>query len=91
MRASAVKKALDAGEVVIGTMIDEVRSPAIAEILALAGFDFFFIDMEHGAHDLETASDTMKTARLAETTHLVRVPDFRHFPKGRILDSGLWG
>ena len=91
MRTNAVKQKLDAGEVVIGTMIDEVRSPAIAQILAVAGFDFFFIDMEHGAYDLPTASDIMKAARLAGIVPLVRVPDFRHFPKGRIMDSGALG
>jgi len=91
MRTNAVKQALEAGEVVIGTMIDEVRSPAIAEIFVTAGFDFFFIDMEHGAYDLITAADIMKAARLAGITPLVRVPDARYHPKGRILDSGALG
>jgi len=28
-------------------MVSEIRSPGIAVLFAQAGFDFFFIDMEH--------------------------------------------
>ena len=42
-----VKKALKEGKIVLGPMVSEIRSPGIAVLFAQAGFDFFFIDMEH--------------------------------------------
>jgi len=91
MRANKVKRALKAGQVAIGTMIDEVRSPGIAQILASAGLDFFFVDMEHGAYDLAIAADIIRTARLEGICPLVRAPDSRYAPLGRILDIGALG
>jgi 2-keto-3-deoxy-L-rhamnonate aldolase RhmA len=72
-------------------MIQELRSPAIAQILAAAGFDFFFIDMEHGSYDLTMASDIIKTGRLEGVCPLVRAPDIRYSPLSRILDIGALG
>ena len=91
MRTNEVKRSLQAGEVVIGTFIQEVRTPAIAQIFADIGFDFFFIDMEHGAHDLIVAADIAKIARLEGICPLVRVPDVRYAPLGRIFDIGALG
>lgn len=91
MRTNKVKRDLMAGEVVVGTMIQEIRSPAIAQIFAAAGFDFFIIDMEHGAYDLVIAADIIKVARLEGICPLVRVPDRRYPPLGRILDIGALG
>ena len=42
------------GKVAVGTMISDVRSPAVAQIMAAAGFDFVMFDMEHGAYDIAT-------------------------------------
>ncbi len=91
MKTNRVKRALSAGEVVIGTMIQELRSPAVAQMFAAAGFDFFFIDMEHGSYDLTMASDIIKTARLEDICPLVRAPDLRYAPLSRILDIGALG
>ncbi len=60
MRSNGAKRTLLAGDVVFGTMIDEVRTPAISQILAAAGLDFMFGAMEHGAHDLAAAADLIR-------------------------------
>ncbi len=91
MLENKVKRALQRGEVVIGTMIQESRSPAIAQILANIGFDFMFIDMEHGAYDLETVADIIRVARLAGICPLVRVPDPEYHLMARPLDAGAQG
>jgi len=91
LRQNKVKRALKQGQVVIGTMISEMRSPAIAQIMAGAGFDFIFIDMEHGAYTIETVADMIKVARLAEIVPLVRVPDPNYFLLSRPLDAGAMG
>jgi 2-keto-3-deoxy-L-rhamnonate aldolase RhmA len=91
LRENGVKRALKQGRVVIGTMISEMRSPAIAQIMAGAGFDFMFIDMEHGAYTIETVADLIKVARLAGIVPLVRVPDPHYFLLSRPLDAGAMG
>jgi 2-dehydro-3-deoxyglucarate aldolase/4-hydroxy-2-oxoheptanedioate aldolase len=91
MRDNNVRAALKRGEVVIGTMVKEMRSPAISLLFANAGFDFMFIDMEHSAHNLETISDTCKVARLASIVPLVRVIDPFYHLIARILDAGAMG
>ncbi len=91
MRDNKVRAALKRGEPVIGTMVTEMRSPAIAWLLANAGFDFMFIDMEHGTYDLETVADMIKIARLAGIVPLVRVPDALYHLIARVLDAGAMG
>ena len=43
MRRNIIKQKLQKGETVIGTMVQEMRTPAIAQILKQVGFDFFII------------------------------------------------
>ena len=91
MRDNKVRAALKRGETVIGTVAQDVRSPAIAQLFANAGFDFMFVDMEHGAYDLETVADIVKVARLADIVPLVRVPDGLYHLIARVLDAGAMG
>lgn len=86
-----LKEKLNRGEPVLGTMIQELRSPAVPMIFANAGFDFIFIDMEHGAHTMETVADLIKVTRLAGITPLVRVPDLQYHFIARCLDAGAQG
>ena len=78
MRRNLVKQRLKNGETIIGTMVQEVRNPSIAQIMKQSGFDFFMIDMEHGAYSLETAADILRVGRLLDMAPLVRVrsPDY---------------
>ena len=46
-RAAAFRSRLLAGEKLIGTMVT-LSAPAVAEILADTGFDWLFLDAEHG-------------------------------------------
>lgn len=91
MRDNKVRAALKRGEAVIGTMVTELRSPAVALIMANAGFDFMFVDMEHGAYNLETVADIIKLARQADIVPLVRVPDGLFHLIGSVLDAGAMG
>jgi 2-keto-3-deoxy-L-rhamnonate aldolase RhmA len=91
MRENRVKRALQRGETVIGTMIGEVRNPEIAQILKLVGFDFFFIDMEHGMFNMETVADIIHAARLVDIAPFVRVPNLEYHLICRPLDAGAQG
>jgi 2-keto-3-deoxy-L-rhamnonate aldolase RhmA len=91
MKRSDLRRRLKSGETVIGTMVQEVRTPAIAQILKQVGFDFFMLDMEHGAFNLETAAEIIRAARLCEFCPLVRVAGPQYELIGRILDQGAMG
>ncbi len=73
-----IREKLAAGKTVYGTMMQELRSPAVPILFANAGYDFVFIDMEHGAHDMETVADMIKVCRGVGITPFVRVPDLQY-------------
>lgn len=87
-----MKRALKDGKVVFGPMVSEIRSPGIAILFAQAGFDFFFIDMEHSCFSLETLSDMLFAARAVNLPAIVR-PSSRksHEYLSRPLDIGAAG
>jgi 2-keto-3-deoxy-L-rhamnonate aldolase RhmA len=87
-----VKKALKEGRIVFGPMVSEIRSPGIAVLFARAGFDLFFIDMEHGSFSMETVSDMILAARAAGISTIVR-PSSRMSSEylSRPLDAGADG
>ena len=87
-----VKQALREGRVVLGPMVSEIRSPGIAVLLARAGFDLFFIDMEHSCFTTETVSDMILSARAAGISPIVRPPSRTSADSlSRPLDSGAEG
>jgi 2-keto-3-deoxy-L-rhamnonate aldolase RhmA len=89
---NTMKRALKEGKVVFGPMVSEIRSPGIAILFAQAGFDFFFIDMEHSCFTMETMSDMILAARAADIPAIVR-PSSRksHEYLSRPLDIGASG
>ncbi|MBW1666695.1 MAG: hypothetical protein JRI79_00590 [Deltaproteobacteria bacterium] len=87
-----LKAALKEGRVVFGPMVSEVRTPGIAVLFAQAGFDFFFLDMEHGCFTMETVSDMVLASRAVDIPIIVRPPSkSSHDYLSRPLDSGASG
>lgn len=91
MRDNLVRAKLKRGEAVFGMMITEFDNPALAKILADAGFDYFLLDLEHGVFSLETASHIIQLARLADIAPIVRVPDGMYHLIAPVLDAGAQG
>jgi 2-dehydro-3-deoxyglucarate aldolase/4-hydroxy-2-oxoheptanedioate aldolase len=91
VKPNALRKILDQGETAYGTMIIEVRTPTVVQIMALAGCDFLFFDMEHGPFNLETVADLVRVTRLSGLTPLVRVPDAQYHLLCRPFDLGAQG
>ncbi len=85
-----VRRRLAAGEVAIGAKID-LASPDIVEMVGAAGYDYAWIDCEHGAIDLETAVHMMRAADAAGVTPVVRVPSLDPAAIARVLDGGAMG
>jgi len=92
MRENKVKRLLREGKVVIGTMVTEVRSPSITQMLSTAGFDCMFIDSEHSSFSIETVADLILAAKAADIVSVVRVPSRKeHHLMSRPLDAGAQG
>ncbi len=51
-----VKQKLSSGGFAIGAGVNFNRNPAVVRIIAAAGYEFVFIDMQHSALDLETVA-----------------------------------
>jgi len=87
----SIKKRLQNGELVLGTIISEVRNPNIAYMLAQCGFEFFIIDNEHGSYNPETIANMIAAARGAGISVIVRIPDITRENILKPLDSGAAG
>ncbi len=91
MYVNKVKQALHAGRLQLGAGFWQMRSPEVARLLAAAGFDWVFVDTEHGGFDLETVQDICRVARLSGLAPLVRVGDLQYPLVARSLDCGAAG
>lgn len=86
-----IKKKLQNGELVLGTIISEIRNPNIAYMLAQCGFEFFIIDNEHGTYTFETISNMIAAARGAGISVIVRIPEITRENILKPLDAGAAG
>jgi 2-dehydro-3-deoxyglucarate aldolase/4-hydroxy-2-oxoheptanedioate aldolase len=91
MRINTVKKALAEGKVQLGTGFGQLRSPEIPRILLAAGFQWAFVDTEHGGFDLETVQDICRVSNLIGFCPIVRVGDMQYSLVARALDCGAQG
>jgi 2-dehydro-3-deoxyglucarate aldolase/4-hydroxy-2-oxoheptanedioate aldolase len=91
MRINTVKQALAEGKVQLGTGFWQFRSPEVAKLLAAAGFQWAFLDTEHGNFDLETIQDISRVAVLAGLCPIVRVADLQYPLVARAFDCGAQG
>lgn len=79
---------LRAGELLIGTMIT-LPSPEITEILAKTGYDWLFIDAEHGAFNPQQTQSMLQAA--GNCPCVIRVPSGEDIWIKKALDSGAAG
>jgi 2-keto-3-deoxy-L-rhamnonate aldolase RhmA len=91
VKPNTLRRILSEGRPAYGTMLQDQRSPSTAQIMAQAGCDFVFLDMEHGPYNLETVADLVRVIRLSGATPLVRVPDCEYHLMCRPLDLGAQG
>lgn len=91
MRKNTTLERLWKGEVVLGCALQHYRSAEIARVFAAAGFDYFFIDAEHGSFDLETIQDMVSAGAGSGITPLVRVAELHYALVARALDVGAQG
>lgn len=91
MRSNHTLEKLRRGETVFGCAIQCYRSSAVVKTLAAAGFDYVFIDLEHGGFDAEAAQEMAEAAVASGMTPLVRVGELLYSLVARFLDLGAQG
>lgn len=91
MAPSPIRAPLETGEAVVGARCVS-RSPLFVEILGDLGFDFVWVDFEHGgpsATDAERLEHLTRAADVAGTDLLVRVPGPEPHVIRKVLDTGV--
>jgi 2-dehydro-3-deoxyglucarate aldolase/4-hydroxy-2-oxoheptanedioate aldolase len=91
MRINTVKKALKEGKLQVGCSLSQIRSTEVPMILARAGFDWTFLDGEHGRAGVETLADLSRACTSAGVCPIVRVADIQYALIARSLDCGAQG
>lgn len=89
-QANSLKKRLAAGQVTIGSWIT-LGHPAIAEIMAQAGFDWLTVDLEHSTITLDQAGQLIRVCDLCGAPPLVRLSANDPVQIKRVMDAGAHG
>jgi 2-keto-3-deoxy-L-rhamnonate aldolase RhmA len=85
------RRRLEKGELALGFGVHHLRTPAVGMIAAAGGFDWLFIDMEHGAMSVDDATKMCMAALSQGVTPIVRCCKDALFEGTRCLDNGAMG
>ena len=88
---NVAREKLEQGQLSLGVGIRMTRSVEIAKAMAVAGFDWLFLDMEHGVMSLESLRpDRDRGARRRHRADRARA-ERRYSIATRALDNGVLG
>ena len=90
MRNNKVKQIIKNGENAVGTFIKS-NDPAVAEIIGLAGFDFFVLDNEHVAMSRDSMVNMIRAANVVGIDPIIRVRENATVEILQALDAGALG
>jgi len=88
---NVAREKLEQGALSLGVGIRMTRSVEIAKAMAVAGFDWLFLDMEHGVMSLEACAQISAAALDAGIAPIARVPNGQYSIATRALDNGALG
>jgi 4-hydroxy-2-oxoheptanedioate aldolase len=88
---NVTREKLVAGDIALGVGVRIARTIDIVLAMKTAGFDWLFIDLEHGALSIDTASQIATAALKADITPIARVPSGDFNMATRLLDNGALG
>lgn len=89
-RAADIRSTLRHGHSSIGAWLT-LPSPELAECLAMCGFDWLTVDLEHGAISVETAARIFLAVERHGVAPFVRLPSADPYLARRLLDQGCQG
>ena len=88
--AMTLKTRLAANQLTVGSWIT-LAHPAIAEIMARAGFDWLTVDMEHSVITIREAEELIRVVSLCNVPALVRLTSNNADLIKRVMDAGAIG
>lgn len=86
----SLKQKLKSNELTIGSWI-MIGDPMSVEVMALAGFEWLVVDIEHTSIDLQTTENLIRTIQSKNIKALVRVSKNEEVIIKRVLDMGADG
>ena len=90
VRTNGAKAKLAAGAVTIGASIN-FYAPGLVELYGVMGFDWVWIDCEHGSSNDSETENMVRAAELYDLTPIVRIPNAYPSTILRFLDRGAQG
>jgi 2-keto-3-deoxy-L-rhamnonate aldolase RhmA len=91
MARKSLRQRVLAGDTVLGSMMFELLSPGIPQLLAHAGAEYVIYDMEHTGTSLETIKAQIAYCRGLPIAPMARVPRGEYHFLARALDIGCHG
>jgi 2-keto-3-deoxy-L-rhamnonate aldolase RhmA len=88
---NTAREKLEQGQLSLGAGVRTTRSVEIAKMMATAGFDWLFLDMEHGTMSLDACAQISAAALDAGIAPIARVPNGQCAMATRALDNGALG
>ena len=88
---NVARETLEQGHLSLGCGVRLARSVEIAIAMKTAGFDWLFLDLEHGTMSIDAAAQIATAALDAGITPLARVPNGEYSIATRLLDNGALG
>ncbi|MEA2907540.1 MAG: hypothetical protein QOI12_4927 [Alphaproteobacteria bacterium] len=85
------RERLERGELSLGVGVKVVRGVEIGKAMKSAGYDWLFIDLEHGALSIETAAQIALAALDAGIAPIVRIANGEFSIATRLMDNGALG
>lgn len=89
--ARTLREKIEKGIPVVGTFLVEFTGPAAMSVTAKAGFDFVFIDTEHGNQNSRDVEVTIEAGYQAGLCTIIRPSDTNRAVITRSLDAGAAG
>jgi len=88
---NAAKARLKKNQLAVGIGVRLVRNVDIIKVMKAAGFDWLFLDLEHGVMGIENAAEICVAAQDSGIAPIVRVPYGELAMATRVLDGGALG
>jgi 2-keto-3-deoxy-L-rhamnonate aldolase RhmA len=85
------RERMEKGDVALGVGIVQGRTVDIAVLMKTAGYDWLFLDLEHGAMAIDTCAQIAVAANHVGIAPIVRVPIGGYGLATRLLDTGAMG
>src|ERR1051326_6701773 len=88
---NVAREKLEKDQLSLGVGVRMTRSVEIAAAMASVGFDWLFLDMEHGTMSLDACAQISAAAIEAGIAPIARVPNGQYSIATRALDNGALG